>query len=243
MAYRVDVLGIGFDDITAELAVRYACDAIESGNKAYVVTPNPEIVWRARRDDSLRSALNGAGMVLPDGVGVILGARILGTPLRGGRIPGIDFATALFEQMAQANQSLYLLGAKPGIAEEAGQRLAGKYPGLVIAGTADGYFSDDEPVIENINSVHPDVLLVCLGSPKQEIWMAGYLQHLDVKICAGLGGSLDVFAGRVKRAPVFFQKLGLEWFYRLLIEPRRIVRMMKLPLFVLLAIWKRISGR
>jgi N-acetylglucosaminyldiphosphoundecaprenol N-acetyl-beta-D-mannosaminyltransferase len=179
-------------------------------------------------------------MVLPDGIGVILGARILGTPLCGGRVPGIDFASALLNNMAKSGGSVYLLGAKPGIAEEAGRKLAEKYPGLKISGASDGYFTDDEPVIEKINLSKPDVLLVCLGSPKQEYFMAGNLDCLEVKLCAGLGGSLDVFAGRAKRAPAVFQKLGLEWLYRLFREPRRIKRMLKLPLFIITLIGKRI---
>jgi N-acetylglucosaminyldiphosphoundecaprenol N-acetyl-beta-D-mannosaminyltransferase len=240
---RINILGVGFDDITAEQAVLKAIDTINGVEKMYVVTPNPEIVWMARRDEKLRDALNGAGMLLPDGIGIIIGARILGTPLHGGRVPGIDFAESLFDTMSASGKSVFLLGAKPGIAEEAGQKLAEKYPGLKISGTSDGYFADDGPVIEKINSARPDVLLVCLGSPKQELFMTKNLVRLDVKLCAGLGGSLDVFAGKVKRAPVVFQKLGLEWLFRLIREPRRIKRMIKLPLFILVLIWKRVTGK
>jgi len=238
---RIDVLGVGFDSLTMGQAVSHAREVINSGEKIYVVTPNPEIVWMCRRDDRLRSAINGAGLVLPDGIGIILGAKILKTPLLS-KIAGVDFAEALFAEMAKASQSVYLLGAKPGVAEEAGRRLLAKYPGLVIAGAADGYFTDDGPVIEQINAARPDVLLVCMGAPRQEIWMAENFCRLNVKLCAGLGGSLDVYAGVVKRAPAFWQKLGLEWFYRLLCEPRRIKRMMKLPLFVLAVIFRRIRG-
>ena len=239
---RVDVLGVGFDDTTAEQAVLYACGIMRSGEKAYIVTPNPEIVWAARRDEALRNALGGAGLVLPDGIGIILGARILGRPIRGGRVPGIDFVTALFEKMAECGESVYLLGARPGVAEEAGQKLAEKYPGLTIAGAADGFFDDDDSVITRINSVSPDLLLVCLGAPKQELWMAENHGRLNAGLCAGLGGSLDIFAGNVKRAPVFFRKLGLEWFYRLITQPSRIKRMIKLPLFIFAVILKRIKG-
>jgi len=112
---------------------------------------------------------------------------------------------------------------------------------LVIAGVADGYFTDDGPVIETINAAAPDLLLVCLGAPKQELWMAENIGRLNTRLCAGLGGSLDVFAGKVKRAPTIFQKLGLEWFYRLICQPSRIKRMIKLPLFVLAAVLKRIT--
>jgi len=239
---RIDVLGVGFDGVTVDEAVLRASGIIKSGGKTYIVTPNPEIVWICRRNEALRDAINGAGFVLPDGIGIVMGARILGTPLLGGRVPGIDFAAALFYEIAKFGGSIFLLGSKPGVAEEAGQRLIEKYPGLVVAGVADGYFTDSEPIIEQINATNPDLLLVCLGAPKQELWMAENINRLNTRICAGLGGSLDVFAGRVKRAPVFFQKFGLEWFYRLVREPRRIKRMIKLPLFILAVMLKRIRS-
>jgi len=236
---RTDVLGVRFDDKTAQQAVLHAQEMMCGGEKTYVVTPNPEIVMLACRDETLKTAINNAGLVLPDGIGIILGARLLGKPIQGGRVPGIDFITALFENMAETGGSVFLLGAKPGVSEEAGKRLAEKYPGLEITGTADGFFTDDEPVITQINTKKPDLLLVCLGAPKQELWMAENIGRLNVRLCAGLGGSLDIFAGKAKRAPVFYQNLGLEWLYRLISDPRRIKRMIKLPLFVLMVIWKR----
>lgn len=240
---RVDVLGIGFDDISVDQAAEHAHDMISDGEKAYVVTPNPEIVWMARRDEPLRTALNSAAMALPDGIGIIYGARILGAPLRNGRVPGIDFVTALFKIMAVSGRTVFLLGAKPGVAETAGKNLAAKHPGLVIAGAADGYFTDNTQIIEKINNANPDLLLVCLGAPKQELWMAENTGLLNVGLCAGLGGVLDVFAGKVKRAPAFFRKLGLEWLYRIIREPRRIKRSVKLPLFLFAVIHKRLRGR
>ena len=240
---RIDVLGVGFDDKTIDEAVSDACEIIDDDKKAYIVTPNPEIVWICRRNKALHDAINSAWLVLPDGIGVVMGSRILGTPLRCGRVPGIDFATALFDKMAQHGWSVFLLGSKPGVAEDAGAKLAKMHPGLVIAGVADGYFTDDEPVIAQINAASPDLLLVCLGAPKQELWMASNISRLNARLCAGLGGALDVFAGNVKRAPVFFRRLGLEWFYRLVREPRRIKRMIKLPLFIFAVILKRIRGK
>ena len=245
---RIDVLSVGFDDIKTDQAVSRAWGIIESYNdnkrctNAYIVTPNPEIVWMARRNDTLKTAINKAGIVLPDGIGIVLGARILGTPLRGGRVPGIDFITVLFEKMAVSGGTVFLLGAKHGVAEEAGKRLAERYPGLIIAGVMNGYFTDSEPVIKMINAANPDLLLVCLGAPKQELWMAENIDRLNVGLCAGLGGALDVFAGNTKRAPVIFRKLGLEWLYRIIREPRRIKRSIKLPLFALAVLWKRLRS-
>lgn len=246
MSDRIDVLGVAFDDVTVSQAVSHAYDMIlrrDEEEKTYVVTPNPEIVWLTRHNDTLREAINGAGLTLPDGIGIILGARILGTPIRGGRVPGIDFISAMFERMSESGGSAFLLGAKPGIAEEAGKRLVEKYPGLIVAGTADGYFTDDEEVVNKINAVSPDLLLVCMGAPAQELWMASNIDRINVKLCAGLGGALDVFAGKAKRAPVIFRKIGLEWLYRIIREPRRIKRSLKLPLFVFAVIWKRIRGK
>jgi len=239
---RTDVLGVGFDDISANQAVEFACEKMRGGENAYVVTPNPEIVWMCRRSEALKAAINGAALVLPDGIGIIIAARILGTPLQCGRLPGIDFVSLLLEKMAESGGRVFLFGAKPGVAEEAGNRIKEKYPGLSIAGTADGYFSDDAPIVRQINEARPDFLLVCLGAPKQELWMAENARSLNAPLCAGLGGVLDVFAGNAKRAPVIFQKLALEWFYRLICEPRRIKRMIKLPLFVLVVILRRLRG-
>lgn len=238
---RTDVLGVGFDSLTIEEATENALAHIEARSGAYVVTPNPEIVWLCRDSADLAKAVRGAAMVLPDGVGVVYGAKILGTPLKE-KLPGADFAENLIAHLSKKGGSIYLFGAKPGVADMAGQRLTEKYPGLVIAGIHDGYFQDDEPIIADINKKRPDFLMVCLGAPKQELWMEKNSGRLDVGLMAGLGGTLDVYAGTVKRAPERWQRLGLEWLYRLIKEPRRIGRMMKLPLFLFAVIGKRISG-
>lgn len=177
-------------------------------------------------------AVNGADLVLADGIGVIYGAKLLGTPLKG-RVTGIGFAQGLMERMAGNGRSLYLLGAKPGVAERAAENLARQYPGLQIAGTHDGYFSEDGPVTEDIRASGADVVFVCLGAPKQEKWMRRNGEAAGAHLMVGLGGCLDVFSGEVKRAPAVFQKLGLEWLYRLAANPSRIGRMVKLPLFLI----------
>ena len=176
-------------------------------------------------------AVRGAALVLPDGIGVIKGAAILGTPLKE-RVPGIEFAAGLMERMAESGHSLFLLGAKPGVAEMAAKKLAEKYPGLRIAGTHDGYFKEDAPVVEEIAASGADCVFVCLGAPKQEFWMKKNGPATGAKLLCGLGGSLDVFAGVVERAPKFWCDHGLEWFYRLVHQPSRFGRMAKLPLFL-----------
>ncbi|HIY33280.1 MAG TPA: WecB/TagA/CpsF family glycosyltransferase [Candidatus Evtepia faecavium] len=240
---RKDIMGVTFDDVTlAEAAA--AGETLAAGpGFAYVVTPNPEIVNLARRAEDYRQVLNGAALVLPDGIGVVHAARILGTPLQG-RVPGIDFATALVARLAQSGGRLFLLGAKPGVAEQAGENLRRQYPGLTICGTHHGYFQDSGPVVQAIRAARADVVFVCLGAPKQEYWMAQQGPATGAHLMVGLGGVLDVYAGNVKRAPALWQKLGLEWCYRLLHQPSRIGRMAKLPLFLVEAAGeKRKRGR
>ena len=239
---RINIMGVGFDSLTLSEAVDRAETLISERRAAYVVTPNPEIVMTCWENSDAMEAVQNADLVLPDGVGVVYGAKILGTPLKG-KLPGIDFATELMRRMAMRGGSVYLLGAKPGVAEMAGERMQEQFPGLIVCGTHDGYFQDDAPIIEEINTLQPDLLLVCLGAPKQELWMRRNRPFLRVGLMAGLGGSLDVFAGTVKRAPAFFQKLGLEWFYRLVKEPWRFKRMMKLPKFLFACIGKKLRGR
>lgn len=238
---RINIMGVSFDSFTLSEAVARAEALMSERRAAYVVTPNPEIVMTCWENADAMEAVQHADLVLPDGVGVVYGARILGTPLKG-KLPGIDFATELMRRMASNGGRVFLLGAKPGVAETAGERMQAQFPGLIICGTHDGYFQDDAPVIEEINALQPDLLLVCLGAPKQELWMRRNGPALKVGLMAGLGGSLDVFAGTAKRAPVFFQKLGLEWFYRLIKEPWRFKRMMKLPKFLFACIGKKLRG-
>lgn len=229
---RTKILGVGFDDVTLEAAVDRSLSLLEEPGGHYVVTPNPEIVYLCRKDGGLLNVVNGADLVLPDGIGVIYAARLLKKPLAG-KVAGIDYGDALADAMAGRSKSLFLLGAKPGVAERAAEELKRRHPGLIIAGTADGYFKDDGPVTEKINASGADVVFVCLGAPKQERWMNANRDRVSARLMVGLGGSLDVFAGNVRRAPDVWVRLGLEWLYRLLKEPKRAGRMMKLPLFML----------
>jgi len=229
---RIDVLGVGFDNLTMDEAVAEGLRLLHEEGPHYVVTPNPEIVEVCRENSEAMSAVNGADLVLPDGIGVIKGAAMLGTPLKE-KTPGIEFASALMGKMAEKGLSLYLLGAKPGVAEQAAEKLSAQYPGLKIAGTHDGYFQEDGLVVEDIRQSGADCVFVCLGAPKQELWMKKNGADTGARLLCGLGGSLDVFAGVVERAPKFWSDHGLEWFYRLCKEPKRIGRMMKLPLFLI----------
>lgn len=229
---RIEILGVGFDNITMEQAVAEGVRLINTPGAHYAVTPNPEIVEVCRTDPEAMEAVRNADLVLADGIGIIYGAKLLGTPLKG-RVTGIGFAQGLMGEMAQNGKSLFLLGAKPGVAEKAADKLRAAYPGLQIAGTRDGYFQEDGPVLEEIRASGADVAFVCLGAPKQEKWMRKNGAASGARLLVGLGGCLDVFSGEVQRAPEIFQRLGLEWFYRLVKNPSRFGRMMKLPLFLL----------
>jgi len=169
---------------------------------------------------------------VPDGAGVVLGAKILGHSFKGGRVPGIELGEKIIEQCALKGYRVFLFGGKPGVAQTASEKLCEKYPGLIVCGTHDGYFQDDGEIIKEINDSRTDFLVVCLGVPKQELWMSKHRTELNVKLMAGLGGSIDGYAGIVKRAPEFFQKTGTEWLYRLIKDPKRIKRILKLPKFV-----------
>ncbi|MBR7179853.1 MAG: WecB/TagA/CpsF family glycosyltransferase [Oscillospiraceae bacterium] len=228
---RIDVMGVGFDNLTKSEFTAKAEDMLRNKERGYVVTPNAEIVYESIHDDAFRALLNDASMVLPDGAGVVLGAKILGTPIKE-KVAGIEFGEEVCKLLAKNNGRLYLLGSKPGIANAAGEKLAQKYPGLVICGTADGYFKDEKAVIEKINEAKPDVLFVCLGAPKQEKFIKEHFDELDVTLMLGLGGSLDGYAGVAQRAPKWMIDLSLEWLYRLMKEPKRLGRMMRLPKFV-----------
>lgn len=235
-----DIMGVRFHAMTLNETVDYAMNRIHTKKKGYIVTPNPEIVYLTLDDPAFRNIVNGAALVLPDGIGIIYAAKILGQSLAG-RVTGIDFSDLLMHRMAQEQLRLFLLGAKPGVAEQAAERLQKKHPGLVISGCHDGYFQDEQDAVNAVNAAGgADVVFVCLGAPKQERFMANCIDKLNATLLCGLGGSLDVFAGTVKRAPAIFSRLGLEWLYRLMKEPWRFKRMLKLPLFLLLAIRKRL---
>ncbi len=237
MTKKVNILGAKIDRIAMAEAKDIAMSFFETEGKKVIYTPNSEIILYASRNKEFMDKLNSADLMIADGIGVVYGAKILRNSLPE-RVAGFDLLKTIFPLMAKKGLSLYLLGSKPGVSEKAGENLLRDYPGIKIAGTHDGYFKDDDEVIADINAKKPDLLLVCLGFPKQENWIYDNREKLQVKAMIGAGGCLDVFSGIVERAPEFYCKHGLEWFYRLKKEPWRFKRMTALPVFALKVLFK-----
>lgn len=224
-------MAVAFDNVTMNEAVAQTVEKVQNKSRCMVVTPNAEIAQSCVTDERLRDIISRAGLVLPDGVGVLYASRILKKPLKQ-RVPGVEFGENLISAMRDTGGSVYFLGGKPGVAEQAAHRMQVKYPGLKVAGYADGYFTDEDEAVRRVREAKPDVLLVCFGSPKQEYFIDNHFDELGATVMAGLGGSIDIYAGVVERAPDLFIRLGLEWFYRLITQPSRFGRMMKLPKYL-----------
>lgn len=237
---KCNVLGIEYNNVTIGQAAKEIYDIVLKGGGGYVVTPNAEIGEGCFKNAELKKAVTGADYILPDGAGVVLASKICGKPLTS-RAAGFDVSKELVSLMARGGKRLYLLGSKPGTSEEAAKKIVEKFPGIIIAGTHHGYFKDDSEVISEISAAKPDVLFVALGSPRQELFMYNNREKINA-LMLGIGGSLDVYAGFVKRAPKLFIKLNCEWLYRLLKQPWRIGRMMRLPKYVLRAAAWRIKN-
>lgn len=222
----VNILGVDIDKITMKEAVLRA-DSFFDGKPHAVFTPNPEIILECEKDEELKNIINSADLKLPDGIGVVIASKIVKNPLTE-RVSGFDYVCELLN----TGRSFYLFGSKPGVAEKAMANL--KEQGINVVGCHDGYFDDDREIVEDIKAKKPDVLVVCLGAPKQERWIYKNMAELNVPISIGAGGTVDVLAGEVERAPVIYQKLCIEWLYRALKEPKkRFPRIAKLPLFII----------
>lgn len=241
---KIDILGVRFDDLTLSQAAERGAELLQQPAFHYVVTPNPEFILAARSDSAFRDLLNAADLTIPDGIGVIYAAKLLGTPLAE-RVPGIEFAACMLETLDKTGGRLFLLGAKDGVAAAAADQITQQYPGLTICGVHHGYFGADEEeqVAQLVAESRPDLLFVCLGAPRQEKWIAQWGPETGCRLAIGLGGVLDVFAGTVDRAPEGWRKLGLEWLYRLCKEPKRFGRMARLPLVLIYALGARITGK
>ncbi len=236
------ILGVRIDHVDMKKAVSIATQNMNSEKPFVIVTPNSEIVVKANKEPELMSFIENAGMVVPDGIGLVVGSKLVKQPLSE-RVTGIDLMVELVKYASNHQKSIYLIGGKPGVAAQAAEKLKEQFAGLEVAGTHHGYFkglhtgnkghSDEMAVIEDIKAKKPDMIFVAFGAPKQEYFIDAYKDILGAGLLMGVGGSLDVISGNVQRAPEKYQKMGLEWAYRLAKEPWRIKRAGALPIFAL----------
>lgn len=210
---------------------------ISSCTPHHVVTLDSSMCVIARDDPTLQSIVSHAELVTPDSAGVVWACRRLGTPLKE-RVSGVEIVDRLCSLSPSRGYRLFFFGSAPGVAQAAAERMRSRYPGCQVVGTRDGFFTkEQEPqIVEQIKSARPDILCVALGIPLQEKWIHRFRDTLNVPVLIGVGGTFDVYSGRVKRAPVWMQRLNLEWLYRLLKNPRKISKVMTLPKFVLMTL-------
>lgn len=231
---KVDILGISVDRVTKRQALEQFEGFLETDGLSFIATPNPEIILAAQKDPRIKEVLNSADLNIPDGAGIVRASAILGQPLPE-RVTGIDFSYAALQRLAELGGSVFFLGGKPGIAEKAVARMTEKIPSLRVAGFRDGYFKsfEEDEVVKEINDSGADFLCAALGAPKQEFFIYEHRAELKAKAAVGIGGSLDVWSGTLKRAPQFYIDRNMEWLYRMMQEPSRIKRIWKLPVFLL----------
>ncbi|MDP2671087.1 MAG: WecB/TagA/CpsF family glycosyltransferase [bacterium] len=241
---KKEVLGVEVSDISQAEALVQVKDLIDRGEKGYIVTPNPEMILEARVDSEFRNNLNSAFLSLPDGFYLFQAAKLLGKNLRE-VITGVDFTYSLAALAEEHGYRVFLLGGKEGVAQKAKENLQKLFPRINIVGAFSGGLleKNEEEIRQNVQKESIDILVVAFGYKKQEAWIVRNLPKLDTKVAIGVGGALDYISGEVNRAPVWMRKIGLEWFYRLLHQPIRIKRQIKLPLFVYLVLKEKFSKR
>jgi N-acetylglucosaminyldiphosphoundecaprenol N-acetyl-beta-D-mannosaminyltransferase len=231
---KVSIFGVPFSKLSMNETVNLITHMIESREPHQIITANPIMVMSAVDSSTYMQLLQAADLVVPDGAGIVWAANYVGNPVAE-RVTGFDLLHRMMQLGESKGWKVYLLGASPEMIEAAASSLKRQYPALQLVGYRDGYFQADEDaaVIANIREHDPDILLIGRSADKQEPWIAQYKQQLRVPVIMGVGGSFDVLSGKLKRAPVMFQRLRLEWFYRLLQEPWRYKRMLVLPKFAM----------
>ncbi len=239
---KAKILGVKVDHVTMEQAISRIVEMVAQPKPHLIVTANSEMVMMANDDPLLYEIIERADLVVPDGIGVIWASRLLNNALPQ-RVPGVELMQSLVAESAVHQWRIFLLGAEPGIADQAAQAIQAAYPAVNIVGTHHGYFKQnhtEQHVLSLIKASKPDILFIALGVPKQEKWAAAHLAKLGVPVAIGVGGSFQIFAGTVQRAPLWMRRVGLEWFYRLLKQPWRIKRMSVLPRFVFWVLFEKI---
>ena len=231
---QVEILGVNVNSLTMAQAVEAVQQFIAEKKVALVATANAEMLMRSTQDEELKDILNQADLVVPDGAGTVWAAGHLGEPMPE-RVAGFDLAQELMREAPARGDRIYFFGSAPGVADKAKAKAEELYPGIQVVGTRNGFFTEaDEPgIIAEIKAARPDILLAALGVPKQEKWLKKHMQELQVPVCIGVGGTLDVMAGVMERAPLWMQKAKLEWLFRGLKQPSRAGRLLALPKFVL----------
>jgi N-acetylglucosaminyldiphosphoundecaprenol N-acetyl-beta-D-mannosaminyltransferase len=222
-----DVTTLGYEELKKQIL-----KDIDENKKSFIVAINPEKIMHGTKDPELKELLNSATYQIPDGYGIVLLSKRQGGKIKE-RVTGCDLFQQLCELAAKENKTVFLYGAKPGVAEKAKAVLEERFKGLKIVGCLDGYIQDKQLIIDTINQAKPDFLFVALGSPRQEKWIKENMDRLNVHIFQGVGGSFDVVSGNLERAPLWMQKIGLEWLHRVILEPKRIKRILKLLIFLI----------
>lgn len=234
MGKRVNILGVNVDSVTMDEAIAQVENYMENRANVMIATANAEMIMRATHDAELMQILNEAALVVPDGAGTVWAAHHLGADMPE-RVAGYDLAQELMRRAPEKKQRIFFFGSAPGVADKAKAKAEKLYPGIQIVGTRNGFFTKkDEPaIIQQIKEANPDLLLAALGVPKQEKWLYKYQKELNVPVSIGVGGTFDVMAGVMKRAPLWMQKAKLEWLFRGMLQPKRAGRLLALPKFVL----------
>jgi len=232
----IRILGIDIDNISIDEAGEITSNLIKESNKSckMVFAPNTEFIMMAQKDKEFYDILKKADLATPDSVGVMMGGKKQKKPFKQ-RIPGQAYFRKVLEVGEKENWTFYLLGGKGDVPRLAAENVKKDFPNINIVGYHEGFFEKDseEEVIAEINSLEPNVLFVAMGAPLQEKWIAKHQSELKCDIAAGQGGTFDYEAGVIKRAPVIIQRLGIEWLWRLILQPKRIIRMMALPIYYL----------
>lgn len=242
LSERPSLWGVSVDNFSVDYALgRVAGWITADTTPQMIVTPDALAALRSRRDKRYAKIISDAGLVLPDGTGLVWALRFLGSPLRE-RIPGVEFADHLCRIAAAHGWPVFFFGGKPGIADRAAQKMQSKYSALKVAGTRSGYFKAEQSdeIAQEISASGARIVFVALGVPKQEYWIADHMQTMKGTVAIGVGGTLDVMSGALKRAPLSWRRLRLEWLYRVIQEPSRWRRVIKLPVFVMLVLMKKL---
>ncbi|MCD4783076.1 MAG: WecB/TagA/CpsF family glycosyltransferase [Candidatus Eremiobacteraeota bacterium] len=238
----IHILGTKVHNLSMDETLDEIDNLIQSGGAHLIVTLGVEMVMHAQKDAEFREIVNNASLVVPDSVGILWAGKKSGVKLKG-RAPGIDIINRMTGEAKKYPWRVFLLGAKPGVTDKASRIIKEKHPDFNCVGTYHGYFKDDDEAIEQIKKANPQLLLIGMGFPAQEKWFHRNRDKLGDMVAIGVGGSFDVLSGNIKRAPAFFQKTGLEWFYRLITQPSRFHRMTAIPAFVIKVLFSGNSNR